>query len=331
MKNIVYMAFALMLCTVVNVVKAEEQYWETIKTLIINYDKAKGIQADEEAGKKLTDFIGSLTTEQLMEAFRQCSEEGNESFHKKGFAEGTGFVISFFIYHYPKIAGLDDLRPIFKDIEDENQTDMWRSALIHSFKTSLWQKQLSDSQLREVANNIDKILITKNVYYRLISESLYTTKAMLQEIENRNAKNISSVNDVNVNIQGEKAEEITEYYTRFSRRLMDISSEPNLNPELQMVSFALLRDILDKPIGNKAEVKTTLADAVRNYERYDVKTWRLLSQIGIEKLELPDGNEIAKAMMAKLEIRIKNEPNNVTKRPFQSELESIKRCTKKTD
>jgi hypothetical protein len=317
---------------IINKAKAEDQYWETIKKLQIDYAKAEGIPANEEAGKKLVEYIDSLSAGQLIEAGKQCSEELNASFHKNGFSEGAGFVISFFIAHYPKTAGLKNLQPIFKEIEDTNQTDMWRSALIHAFKTSLWQKQLSDNQLHEVANNIDKILMDKNTNYLVVHESLYTTRDMLQEIENRNAKYISSANDVNDVNKGElenKAKEITEYYTRFSRRLISISNEPNLNPVLQMVFFALMRDILDKPIETKAEIESTLSTSVRNYEKYDVKTWRLLSQIGSEKLRLTDSNEITKSMTDKLEMRIGNEPNNIMKRPLQSELESIKRCSRK--
>jgi bacterioferritin (cytochrome b1) len=322
----------LMMCMVVNITRAEEQYWETIKKLKTDYAKAKGIQANDEAGGKLVEYVRSLTAKQLMEAGRQCSEDLDASFHKHGFAEGAGFVISFFIAQYPETAGLGDIRPIFKEIEDSNRTDMWRSTLVYSFKTSLWQKKLSDNQLRDVTNNIDKILTSKNVYYRVTNESFYTTRVMLQEIENRNAKNISStndVNDVNNSNQEKMAKEITQYYTRFSRRLMNISGEPNLNPELQMVSFALLRDILDKPIESKAEVENVLASAIRNYEKHDEKTWRLLAQIGIEKLQMSDGEQIAQRMADKLEQRIKSETDNNIKYPLQSDLKSIKQLTKR--
>ncbi|MBN2019041.1 MAG: hypothetical protein JW749_02315 [Sedimentisphaerales bacterium] len=331
MKNTIYMVIVLISFIVINNAKTEEQYWKAIKNYIIAYDKAKSISEDERISKEFAEYLDSLTAGQLIEAGRQCSEEGNASFQKKGFAEGTGFVISFFIARYPKTAGLENLQPIFKEIEDVNQTDMWRSTLIYAFKTPLWQKQLSDNQLREVADNIDKILMDKNTYYRVINESLYTTRNMLQEIENRNnvQKTLGEMNDVNNQI--DKSTELSGFYDRFSKKLMSISSEPNLNADLQMVSFALMRDILNKPIDARKELENTLADAVKNYERYDIKTWRLLSQIGIEKLQLPDSNEIAKAMMDKLEMRIKNEPNNVTKRPLQSELESINRCTKKID
>lgn len=329
MKYKAYLVIASILCVIVNTAKAEEQYWKTIKNYILAYDKAEGISENDRISKEFSEYLDSLTSEQLIEAGKQCSEEGNASFHKKGFAEGTGFVISFFIAQYPKTTGLENLQPIFIEIEDANQTDMWRSTLIHSFSTSLWQKKLSDSQLRDVTNNIDKIITSKNVYYRTVNESLYTTRAMLQEMESRKAINASLTNDVNKSNQENKAKETTEYYTRFSRRLISISNEPNLNPELQEVSFVLMRDVLDKPIRNKTEVNTTLANAVRNYEKYDVKTWRLLSQIGIEKLKITDGEQIAKEMADKLELKIKNEPNNIIKRPLQSELESIKRSMQK--
>ncbi|MDD5327670.1 MAG: hypothetical protein PHY02_07645 [Phycisphaerae bacterium] len=329
MKNIVYIT--IMLCMSVTVTKAEEPYWEKIKEYIIAYDKAEGIPENDRISKEFTEYLDSLTAEQLIEAGRQCSDEGNASFQKNGFAEGTGFVISFFIGYYPKTAGLGDLRPIFRDIEDTNQTDMWRSTLIHAFGVD-WSQKLSDNQLREVINNIDKILERKNVYYRVVNEALYTTKATLGEIENRNMKNVSSVNDANDANKGnqeKKSQEITEYYTRFLNRLINISGEPNLNPELQRVSFALLRDLLDKPSENRAEVENTLINAVRNYEKYDVKTWRLLAQIGIEKLQMPDGEQIAKSMADKLELKMKNETDDHIKVPLQSELKSIKRCLKK--
>jgi hypothetical protein len=313
--------FALVLGISIPVKAEEKNYWKPIR------DAWESQKSDPNIGLKTQEYIKSLSPEQLMMAGRQCAEEFNSEFHRNGFVEGTGFLIGFFIYQYPKTAGLEDLRPIFKDIEDPNQTDMWRSTLIHAFGVD-WSQKLSDAQLCEVVNTIDKILESKNIYYRVINEAIYTTKATLREIENRDEIKMSSANDVNVSNQEKKSKEIAEYYTRFSRRLLDIYSEPNLNPDLQMVSFALMRDILDKPVKTKIEVKNALADAVRNYERYDVKTWRLLSQIGIEKLQMPDGNEIAKAMTDKLEIRINNEPNNITKRPLQSELESIKRCTK---
>ncbi len=332
MKYKAYIIIALMLCVFVNTVKAEEQYWKTIKNYILTYDKAEGISENDRISKEFSEYLDSLTSEQLIEAGRQCSEDINDSFYKHGFSEGSGFVISFFIAQYPKTAGLEDLRPIFNEIEDPNSTDMWRSTLIHSFSTSLWQKKLSDSQLRDVTNNIDKIITSKNVYYRTVNESLYTTRAILQEKENRNAKIISLSNDannVNNRNQEQKTKEITEHYTRFSQRLISISSEPNLNPVLQMVSFAMMRGVLDKPIRNKTEVNATLANAVRNYEKYDVKTWRLLSQIGIEKLKIMDGEQIAKRMAEKLEMRIKGETDNNIKFTLQSDLESIKRSMQK--
>lgn len=329
MRTAKYILIASILCVIVNTAKAEEQYWETIKRLKTDYAKAEGIPANEEAGKKLVEYINSLTKEQLMEAGRQCAEEINASFQKHGFAEGTGFVISFFIAHYPQTSGLEDLRHIFNEIEDTNRTDMWRSTLIYSFKTSVWQKKLSDNQLSEVSNALDTILASKNVHYRIVNESLYTTKATLQEIENRNKVQKSSTDDVDVNNQSDKIAEITEYYTRFSKRLINIYSEPNLNPELQMVSIALTRDILDKPLKTKKEIEVTLATAVRNFERYDEKTWKLLLQIGNENLQMPDCEQIAKQMTDKLEQRINNEPNNSLKVPLQSELRSIKHNIKK--
>jgi hypothetical protein len=323
---------ALITFILVNTVQAEEQYWKIIKNYITSYDKAKGISENDRIGKEFSEYLNSLTAEQLIQAGRQCSEEFNSEFHRNGFSEGTGFLIAFFIGQYPKTTGLKNLSPIFKDIEDANQTDMWRSALIHAFYDN-WSQKLSDNQLRDAANNIDKILEKGNLYYRVTNESLYATRDMLQEIENRNAKNISSANDITEANKGEKekkTKEITGYYNRFAKRLMSISAEPNLNPELQMVSFALMQDILDKPFDTKAEVESTLSNAVRNYEKYDFKTWRLLSQIGTEKLKLTDSNEITKSMMDKLEERISSEPNNIMKRPLQSELESITRSSRKS-
>jgi hypothetical protein len=313
--------FVIVLDAFIPVRAEEKNYWKPIK-------EAWEVKNDPNIGLKTKEYIESLSSEQLMMAGRQCAIELDKEFHRKGFAEGAGFLIAFFIDQYPKTASLEDLRPVFKDIEDPNQTDMWRSTLIHAFSDN-WSSKIPDSQLREVADIIDKILASRNVYYRVINESLYTTKHMLQEIENRNMLQKSSADSNSANNQADKIAEIAAYYTRFSKRLLNIVSEPNLNPELQRVSFSLLRDILDKPLETKADIKNTLADAVRNYEKYDEKTWKFLLQIGIEKLQMPDGKQIAKEMTDKLEQKIKKAPNNNIKVPLQIELESVKQCMKK--
>ena len=158
MKLIKYIVcFALVLGISIPVKAEEKNYWKPIR-------EAREVKNDPNIGLKTKEYIESLSTEQLMMAGRQFAEEFDNEFHRKGFAEGTGFLIGFFIYQYPKTAGLEDLRPIFKDIEDPNQTDMWRSTLIHAFSDD-WSSKIPDSQLHEVVNTIDKILASRNVYY----------------------------------------------------------------------------------------------------------------------------------------------------------------------
>ncbi len=323
MNRKIYIPVVLAVFVIVSITKADATYWETIKQFIIAYDKAKGISENDRVSKKFDEYLNSLTAEQLIEAGRQCSKELNDSFHKHGFSEGTGFVMGFFFFQYPKTAGLENLQPIFKEIEDTNQTDMWRSFLIHIFRDG-WSQDLSDISLRDIANNIDKILARKDVYYLITYESLYTTKAVLQEMENRNAKQTFLTNDPNRGRHDNRMAHVNEYYTRFSQRLLSISNEPNLEPQLQQASIAILSDMLDKPVGTKSQIKERLITALRNYDKYNERTWKLLLRVGKEQLNLPESTQISKDMIAKMKAKIDNEPDKGKKIRLDGELQGIK-------
>lgn len=314
----------LILIMMINISKTQEQYWEKTKQFMITYNKAEGVQANDEASKKFGEYLDSLTAEDLIFAGRQCSKEFNNEFRKKGFSEGTGFLIGFFIQQYPKTAGVNDLRPIFKDIEDVNQSNMWRSTLIHALRDN-WLKKIPDNQLREAINTIDKILSNKNAYYRITNEAIYTSRDLIREIENRSKSQKSSDNMNDANNMDNKSEEITDFYTRFSNRLINIANEPNLEPELQRITFSVLRDTLDKPIRSKKEFENITADLVRNYQKYELNSWKFLLQIADEKLHLQDCIDMAQEMTTNLTSKIEDEKDRDKKALLKFELDYFNR------
>ena len=82
--KIAYSVVMLLAISVVVESKEFENEWDTIKLLMSGYNSAKGIEANELAAKKYTDYLDSLSVEQLINAGRDCSRELNESFLANG-------------------------------------------------------------------------------------------------------------------------------------------------------------------------------------------------------------------------------------------------------
>ena len=304
----------LMLWMLSAAVFAEGPYWETIKQLMSDYNGAMGIEVNELAAKKYTDYLDSLSVEQLINAGRDCSRELNESFLANGFSEGTGFVISFFLHYYSKKTGMKYLDPIIADINDPNQTEMWRSTLIHAFREGVWKNELTIEQFQILIDTIDETLKKEEDSFHVIKESIYTTRSLLQTIEGKIDSPVDSYGQA-----------MAERYGRFSMRLLNVFNDPNSTPELQQISLALTLELYEKPINTKAHIKSLFIRTIHNFRDYPEGTWIHLVKFGKVELELKEVKELVQAMELELEQRYNTESDKEEKRKRWFELERLKR------
>lgn len=220
---------------------------------------------------------------------------------------------------------MKNLEPILADIHDPNQTEMWRSTLIHAFREGVWINELTIEQLQILTDTFNEILNREVNSYPILKESIYTTRSLLYRMEDEVMSPPADSGEMNDSLTIPYGQKVADNYSRFSERLLNVFFESNSNPELQEISLALTIGLLDKPISTKAHIEDVLTHAICNFRDYRESIWKQFLRFGKKNLETKATEELERAMRLELEQRYNTESNKEKKRDLYFELEGIKR------
>ncbi len=344
---LLYFYVFIVFTVAIEVVQADE-YWPTIKKLLIQCGEADGRAAHDEAYLKFRHYLDALSADQLIEAGRQCSQAADAIEPGTVYCKESFYLVQFFEGQYPKLDELKDIEPMLKEIKDRNQTNLWRITLIDYLDNSKWMKLLSDEQMYSVVDVMKTVILGETEHDALRYEAIKTLQHILGQLERHQL-----LTDPIVQMQltrGVKLEKIkkeinhgqlklSDNYKRnqarllrcygdFSQTLFTIIDEPGANPSLQQATVSGLHICSKREHACTDQVKSVLEDSFRNYKRFDFSIWDSLLYVGDEVLQLPDADEIAGKMLSEIQRIYENEKDKKTGHKIKSQKDSIERIIK---
>ena len=345
---------SLQMCLIVlfvisNFVQAGEQYWPTIKKYILEYKAAKDIHTAKAAEIKYNEYLSSFSAEQLIEAGRQCSQDVDINNTEATYCEEYLYLISFFGDKYPKAGGLNSLNLIFKEIEDKTQTNLWRKALIDLLGSCHWMELLNYDQMYITVDKLRQIMADQTEPFELRFTSCSVIWHILDNAEDRTllAEPIIKAKIQNgIELQKLKDDvasghlqlsdgykinmvNILKRQNDFSQNLLSVINESELNPALQRSFLIAMENSLKRTTSSTPQIRKSLESSVRNYNKFDKNSWKLLINISYKTLKLQDSAIIAESMISDLQNTLEGEKEKKKINQIQSEIESLEQIVKK--
>ena len=105
--------------------------------------------------------------------------------------------------------------------------------------------------------------------------------------------------------------------------------EPGINKLFRAELLRGLSFCLEKPIESNLQVYNTLECAARNYRDYDEYNWQYLASIAMNKIYLPDANNIVINMISDIKVKLKTEEGKKKKFNLQSKLKYLRQQIEK--
>jgi len=325
-------------------VKAEENYWQILKQIMM--------EKTPETGAKYKEYMDSLSINELIITARQCSEELDKVCPDSIFCERNVGTLMFFYYTYLQKDGLKNITPLFQEIENRSLTNFWRASLVEFLGDNDWRELMRAEQLYSIVDRTLVIISDKDEHARLRYEASKTAEDALEQLAKNNLladpviqKKLESGGQLKDLIKEVVNGKITlsdnykqsqaktmEYYDRYAQTLLPVLNEPELKPILQRGVLEGLTNSLGQKIDSASlgqqidsvvQVQDVLEGAVRNYHRFDEDRWSYLIQIGYEDLHLPDSNDIAQNMLSDMQNKLEVEKDKKKKYRIKDKMGSL--------
>jgi hypothetical protein len=240
--------------------KAEVNHWQVLKQYMI--------EDTPEAGAKFKDYIEALSTDELIIAARQCSDEMQTSIDPNDWDVAVG-NLGFFYMEYPKKTNnLKDISSLLKDLKDRSQSIFWRRAIMELLEGSLWHGKLNEKQRFDSAKIMYEIYSDDSEHMLLKPKAIRNSTQLLRSVYSANLEDDpNTAIKANEKILAEISRAITTQISMFSNKTTDPAIQESI-----IVVWARYNESNLAPL----QVQQTLSNAVDNYKDYDERLWKLI-------------------------------------------------------
>lgn len=316
MRSLKMSVIALALIVVSQVAKADENYWEVIRSGF-GLDYSKTTPEEREALRvKLMNYINALTADQLLIAGRQCSVVVQQHARQEQWAEA---VIGLWVplqYYPAKTDNLQDVTPLVAELQDKSAPPFWRYGLMAILWDS-WSERgpLTIEQLVTLAIAMKQIAPDKSEPLLVRIQAAKTSEQILRHCHAANLKNDPELRKCIA--QGRKYEDAVR--DAVEGRIVPAGETVKRNTIIQAALVELIDahlGLLNEPnlpaiegtnlIGSacrlanydaQGKIHAAMKDALRNYKNYDEHFWWYLVYANATWFENPEAESLLVEMI----------------------------------